>query len=1161
MQNEHLAYRVQGIPLGYGRERTERLLRRLVGDVAVSVRSLAVAIDWRSEVATVSFAGTAAALSGGRSEWRFYPAASDLDPSGADCRGDDGAPSSDPIVVDTHFLGLTPLKSFDDASKHRVDLLAISGLGGHAFGSFKERGGPHMWLRDSLLAGLEGSRVLLYGYDARVHASQSFQDLEALGSALKECVHFLAQSSGHKPLGFIAHSLGGLVVKEAIIQMSHATAFYGDSSRSICGAFFFGVPSQGMKVESLISMAKDQPNQALLHSLGTESQTLRKQHREFLKAFDSRDTWMCCFYETSSSPTALPVDGRWKMCGPPALLVSCNSATHCRPWEDTTYNVQALPRNHSDLVKYSRFDPDYLTVLSKLRTFIKRTENVFLRTSEPIGFGSDHNPEDLNKQCVRDLRLTDPRSDMDRIEQDKGGLIDASAGLVLSHPDLRGWRDNSKARLLWINGDAGKGKTMMTIALVRKFFGQSDLLSFVFCESTRSSFNSAVSVLRGLIYLIVIRRPILVRCLEQEFNHAGSRLFEGPNAFFDLKRILLRILQERHLGPTYLIVDALDECDSGLQELLELIGKDSLSLPPTVRWIVASRYRKEIECRLERGDPRQLTRLKLDSDKVSNAVRAFIAEKVETLAQEGHYDEQLRQEVKHYLEENANDTFLWVSLVCKALGDDLTSKVRSKLKKFPPGLGQLYKRMIGQLLGQEDEDDVDHCRRILVAATLAYRPLSLKELGATAGLPPELSDRPEDLRRLVYRCGSFLSVQGDLVSFVHQSAKDFLISREESRIFPTTTAEEHRKVACRLVICMSRSLKKDVCGIGSLGDLSDHQRRRISFEPLAHVRYACCFWIDHLCQLERTELAIDALKDDGMVHRFLREHLLHWLEALGLMREMPRGVQSLQRLQAMLDSIRRPELSAFVADAVRFVRSSAFVIQKAPLQTYCSALVFSPRKSIVRQQFSDQSPSWLRRGPTVDGEWGPLLLTPEGHTAWVHAVAFSPDGWTVASGSWDETVKLWDPGSGSLLRTLEGHTAFSPDGRTVASGSWDRTVKLWDPGSGELLRTFNRDSIVFEVSFSSDGQWLYTNKDRVHLAAPHPGRVENLGRPAPASGLGRGIFVSGGEWVCQGEKELLWLPQEYRSRCTASRGDVLAMGHESGRVSFMSFDMTALEGF
>ena len=81
---------------------------------------------------------------------------------------------------------------------------------------------------------------------------------------------------------------------------------------------------------------------------------------------------------------------------------------------------------------------------------------------------------------------------------------------------------------------------------------------------------------------------------------------------------------------------------------------------------------------------------------------------------------------------------------------------------------------------------------------------------------------------------------------------------------------------------------------------------------------------------------------------------------------------------------------------------------------------------------------------------GKELRTLPGHTEFACSVAFSPDGKTLASGSDDHTIKLWDVATGTLLRTLSGHTssvesvAFSPDGKILASGSWDNTIKLWD---------------------------------------------------------------------------------------------------------------------
>ena len=69
---------------------------------------------------------------------------------------------------------------------------------------------------------------------------------------------------------------------------------------------------------------------------------------------------------------------------------------------------------------------------------------------------------------------------------------------------------------------------------------------------------------------------------------------------------------------------------------------------------------------------------------------------------------------------------------------------------------------------------------------------------------------------------------------------------------------------------------------------------------------------------------------------------------------------------------------------------------------------------------------------------------------WVNSVSFSTDGNTIASGSYDKTIRLWNANTGRHIRTLTGHThwvysvAFSPDGKTIASGSSDRTVLLWE---------------------------------------------------------------------------------------------------------------------
>jgi WD40 repeat protein len=105
------------------------------------------------------------------------------------------------------------------------------------------------------------------------------------------------------------------------------------------------------------------------------------------------------------------------------------------------------------------------------------------------------------------------------------------------------------------------------------------------------------------------------------------------------------------------------------------------------------------------------------------------------------------------------------------------------------------------------------------------------------------------------------------------------------------------------------------------------------------------------------------------------------------------------------------------------------------------------------------------------------LVVQTGHSSEVVSVAFSPDGKTLASGSWDKTIKLWDVATGAELRALTGHStyvisvAFSPDGKTLASASYD-TIRLWNVASGAQLRMLTGHSAVYSVAFSPNGKTL-----------------------------------------------------------------------------------------
>ncbi|KPM43943.1 Vegetative incompatibility protein HET-E-1 [Neonectria ditissima] len=669
--------------------------------------------------------------------------------------------------------------------------------------------------------------------------------------------------------------------------------------------------------------------------------------------------------------------------------------------------------------------------------------------------------DEANKRCLSDLKIVNPERDKRNIEKMKGTPLPEVYQWIFKHDDFQRFRASPEARLLWITGNPGKGKTMLLCGIIDELKKQSSVpISYFFCQAALDHRRDATSVLRGIIWLLCIKNPTLISYVRESYD--PSEGIELINDLDYLEGVLTKMLNDVCLRDGFILVDALDECsDDSRGDLIDLITKFSTS--SSAKWIVSSRNLWPVERELQAAQQIRLS-LELNNDTISQAVKVFIRCKVYELQ---HYSQERKEVVLDDLLLKASDTFLWVALVCKHLAKDQDHALTRILSSIPAGLTELYRRMLSQVLDQTCEEI---CKRVLATACLAYRPVTVDELGALVASDEGFSQR--QLENIIGECGSFLTVQDSLVYFVHQSAREFLMDKAKHVIFPLGTQHHHRLIFHGSLNAM-KVLKRDMYDVQSPGALIEAISRPEP-DPLSSLGYPCLYWVDHLKDIgdERGP------SDDEAIGEFISKRFLYWLEALSLQRKMPEGTKALRTLSRLMKNVESTSvhgLKDLVEDARRFVHSHANMIVTAPLQTYASALVFSPTGSLIRKLFEEEEPDWIMMKPKVGRAWESSAQVLEGGGQFSnYSIAFSNDGLLLASSSMNGQVKIWDVASRHCIRTLDFDdtstfvsstsvplynltVAFSEDDRPLVACASAGSIYRWDNDTGECTRTSLKD--------------------------------------------------------------------------------------------------------
>ncbi|THV95496.1 hypothetical protein D6D27_03200, partial [Aureobasidium pullulans] len=691
--------------------------------------------------------------------------------------------------------------------------------------------------------------------------------------------------------------------------------------------------------------------------------------------------------------------------------------------------------------------------------------------------------------------------------------------------DIYSWQesDDDDRCIFWLSGMAGTGKSTIarTVAhefqrrkcLVASFFfsrgsGDSESASFLFTslakqlatrghtaiQATSSAHIALQDALRGALR----QDPDVIRKSRQE---QWDKLIIRPLTSFFAK------LQD--VSPTtsaVLIIDALDECsnENDIKGIIRTMARQQL---PHARLRIIITSRPETLVRLEFSDKRNILHSSLSLDDVPQHVidadlARFLHSRFDAIRdhQEGLTEDWPGLHALNKLLRRCGGLFIYAETLCLYLEEDCQhsqSRLQTVLNKttlqgkgHTTALDDMYLTVLtnafknlSKLSESEKDRSKDLYDHVVGSIVVLQDDLSTSTLSCLTRVSHF------DIMAILHRLRSVIKQSGieSPITLLHETFREFVSDQRRCKDvhLAVDTKTAHRRTFNDCLHVLSAHLKQDLCDLKDPGIAVDDPRVdsvKLSDGLPLHVQYAVCHWTSHL---ERG--GIDAA-DLCAIDTFLHKHLLHWVEAMSWLNKYAEAVESISRLYELLviyDKTRfqkmtneeqdfGTDLKLFCWDARKFMISNGSVIARNPLQIYCSALIFSPKNSLVCQVSSEERSSWLLKYRSPSDQWDRCILkAPASRYAntasMLMSLVFSPDSNRIAILS-DRCVEIWSVKCGIPIDSFEvlstgENLLFSPDGKHLAL----MLAKSLGPGLRETvhfhaLEISNDSSLIATVS-------------------------------------------------------------------------------------------------